>query len=208
MKRIDLADGTFLAERHGGLFTWQPEERVVAVRIADGTATLFSTDDPPEWIVALEIVGKAPGKPAGGQETARATEERPAPTAGRSDGATRWDTLNEFEDEIAPHLTLSEQAVWHYLFRWCRRNRTEASIRLLSAGRRMDYKTAAAALRHIIDIGLVRVIYLSTNKHARSIYAMNPSPASRRDAAIAADAARQAKRKSRPPPPKRIRKPR
>lgn len=208
MKRIDLVGGTFLTERHGGLFTWQPEERVVAVMISDGTATLATTDDPPETLAVLEIVGKSPGKPAGGRKADGATAETPATTAGRSDGVTRWDTLNEFEDEIAPHLTLSEQAVWHYLFRWCRRNRTEASIRLLSAGRRMDYKTAAAALRHIIDIGLVRVIYLSTNKHARSIYAMNPSPARCRDAAIAADAARQAKRKSRPAPPKRSRKPR
>ena len=212
-RQYALADGTSLAERPDGHFTWNPEERVVSVSIVGGIATLETTDDPPEPLGQFELANGKPAAYAGpsreqsgaipGDEAA----ELPALPPGRSDGATRWDTLNAFNDEIAPHLTLSEQAVWHYLFRWCRRNRTEASIRLLSAGRRMDYKTAAAALRHIIEVGLVRVIYLSTNKHARSIYAMNPSPARCRDAAIAADADRQAKRKSRPPPPKRSRKP-
>jgi len=208
VKRIQLDDGTHLTQHPGGGWTWFPEERIVQATFSGSRVTVTADGSPEKILAETTIVEKAAGRARGARRKAGAAAGRPEGRPGRSEDATRWGTLNEFEDEIAPHLTLSEQAVWHYLFRWCRRNRTEASIRLLSAGRRMDYKTAAAALRHVVQIGLVRVIYLSTHKHARSVYALNPNPARCRDAAIAADAARQARRKSRPPPPKRSRKPR
>ncbi len=205
MTRIDLAGGTFLTERHGGLFTWQPDERVVAVTIDGGTATLTTTDDPPERLAALEIVGKAPGRPAGGGKVKGAAAETPATAKGRSEDAKRWDTLNEFEDVIAPHLTTAEQSVWHHLFRHCRGGAAKSSARDMALNRGIDLKTASKALAHVIAVGLVGYVFKSAHKGERSVFWLHLHPAECREACVAAAAPRKAKQKQRRPPPVRDR---
>ena len=146
-------------------------------------------------------VDTAPGKPAGESKADGVAAETTAAPKGRSEDAKRWDTLNEFEDEIAPHLTLAEQAVWHYLFSHCRSGRAEGSVRLIAQGRRIDFKTGAAALRHLIAVGLVREILKSVSKYARSVYGINSHPAACLTACVQVDAGRKARRKERKPPP-------
>jgi hypothetical protein len=194
VKRIYLAGGTFLTERHGGLFTWQPEERVVSVTIADGTATLFSADDPPEWIDALEIVDEAPSK----QVAEKPTTEGTAASKGRSDDAKRWDTLNEFEDEIAANLTLAEQAVWHNLFRWCRDGKVSASTRRVAAMIGVDPKTVTAALATLKKTKLLWEIAISSHRGEASVYGMNGRPAKTVKACEAIAKSREGRRPRQP----------
>lgn len=200
MKRIDLADGSYLTGSSMNSMTLFPEERAVAVRITDGTATLFSTDDPPEWIVALEIVGKAPGKPAGGRRAGGATAATPK---GLSEDAKRWKTLNGFHDSVAEHLTPIEQSVWHFLFRWCRDGKAEASLRRMAERNGIDFKTATTALRWLIEVGLVWEIYKSKHKGTMSIYGVHLRPEQLAEACAAANAPRLARRKGNRRPPVR-----
>ena len=195
MKRIDLADGTFLTERHGGLFTWQPEERVVSVTIDGGTATLTTTDDPPERLAALEIVGKAPGK----QVAATPAVEGAAASKGRSDDAKRWATLNEFEDCVARHLTPAEQVVWHHLFRHCREGRSSVSTRGMAELLGVAPNTATASLRWLKDRRLIWEIVKSTHRGASSIYGLHQNPGRLADDCAAANEPRLTRRNRTPP---------
>jgi hypothetical protein len=206
-----LADGTSLAERPDGDFTWHPEQRVVSVSIADGIATLATTDDPPERLGEFELAnGKPaadagpssiqPGAPPGGS----ATELR-APTPGRSDDAKRWATLNEFEDLVARHLTLAEQGVWHHLFRWCRDGKSSVSTRGIATNLGVAPNTVTAALRWLKDRGLIWEIAKSTNKGSASLYGVHPRPGQFVHLCETANRPRLSERKREPP---RQRKPR
>jgi hypothetical protein len=196
--RIDLAGGTFLTERHGGLFTWQPDERVVAVTIDGSTATLTTTDDPPERLAALEIVGKAAGRPADGGKVKGTAAETPATPKGRSEDAKRWDTLNDFEDYVARYLTPAEQAVWHYLFRWCRDGKVSASTRRVAAMIGVDPKTVTAALATLKKAKLLWEIAISSHRGEASVYGMNGRPVQTVKACEAIARSREGRRPRRP----------
>ena len=203
MNRIDLADGTHLAERAGGLFTWFPEERTVAVTVAGGVATLATADSPAEIVAEIPVAtsgrGKAPWKPGGGRKASGLSVGGPSGESGR------WATLNAFEDLVANHLSPTEQAVWHYLFRWCRDGTASASVRDLASTRGLDSKTAAKALSSLIAVGLVWYVFKASHKGKRSVFAMHLHPAQCREACEVAEAPRRAKQKRRCPPPVRDR---
>jgi hypothetical protein len=147
--------------------------------------------------------GKAPGKPAGERKADGAAAETPATPKGRSDDAKRWATLNGFHDSVAEHLTPIEQSVWHYLFRWCRDGKAEASLRRMAERNGIDFKTATTALRWLIEVGLVWEIYKSKHKGTSSIYGVHPSPGTLAEACAAANAPRLVRRKGNRRPPVR-----
>jgi len=182
LRHHELADGTSLAERPDEDFTWKPEERVVSVSIVGGIATLATTDDPPEPLGEFEIANSKRAAEAGssrkqsGAIPRDAAAELPARLPGRSDDAKRWATLNEFEDCVARHLTLAEQAVWHHLFRWCREGKSSASTRGTASAVNVTPKTVTVALRWLKTCGLIWVIAKSTNKGSASLYGVHPRP--------------------------------
>ena len=205
MNRIQLGNGTWLDRRPDGLFLWQPEERVVRATVNNGEVTI-TTDGPRlEVLEVVHVVAAATARPAGIEKVKGATAEMPAVQTGRSDDAKRWDTLNQFEDVIAPHLTTAEQSVWHHLFRHCRGGATKSSARDMALNRGIDLKTASKALAHVIAVGLVGYVFKSAHKGERSVFWLHLHPAERREACVAAAAPRKAKQKQRRPPPVRDR---
>lgn len=169
LRRYALANGTSLAERPDGHFTWNPEERVVSVAIAQGIATLSSTDDPPERLGQFPVADGI-GKAVASKKSSAPPAREAAPPEGR------WATLNEFFDLVAPHLTTTEQAVWVYLFRWCRDGKSSASTRGMAYGVNVTPKTVTAALRWLKDRGLVWEIAKSKHKGSASLYGVHPHP--------------------------------
>ena len=205
LRHHELADGTSLAERPDGHFTWNPEERVVSVLIADGIATLATTDDPPERLGEFELANGKPAADAGpssiqpGAPPGDSAAELRAPTPGRSDDAKRWATLNEFEDHVARHLTLAEQAVWHHLFRWCRDGKSSVSTRAIATAKGLAPNTVTAALRWLKDRGLIWEIAKSTNRGAASVYGVHPRPGQFVQLCENANRPRLSERKREPP---------
>jgi hypothetical protein len=95
-------------------------------------------------------------------------------TEGHSTG--RWATLNSFNDTVARHLTLAEQAVWRHLFRWCRDGKASVSTREIAAGCGIDKVTAGRALAKLKAVGLVWVVSLSRHKGTASVYGLHSHP--------------------------------
>lgn len=205
MNRIQLGNGTWLDPRPDGLFILQPEERVVRATVINGEATITTDGPRPEVLGIVPVVAAATARPTGMGKVKGATAEMPTVQKGRSDDARRWDTLNEFEDVIAPHLTTAEQSVWHHLFRhWCK-GATKSSARDMALNRGIDLKTASKALAHVIAVGLVGYVFKSAHKGERSVFWLHLHPSECREACVAAAAPRKAKQKQRRPPPVRDR---
>ena len=174
MKRIDLADGTFLTERHGGLFTWQPEERVVSVTIAGGTATLSTSGPSPELVATVAV---AEGKAAGGRKAppvAAHSEQQAAPKE-----AGRWETLNGFVDAVLPTLHPTESLVWLLLFRRANGSGSvSASNRGIVAQTGLGLRSVARAMKRLKSLGLIADKRLSSHKgDGASLYQMAARPA-------------------------------
>jgi hypothetical protein len=92
------------------------------------------------------------------------------------DSAGRWVTLNSFNDTVARHLTLAEQAVWAHLFRWCRDGKASVSTREIASGCGVDKVTATRALAKLKAVGLVWVVSLSRHKGTASVYGLHSRP--------------------------------
>jgi hypothetical protein len=210
---IRMADGDTkkLRDLGGGLAMLLPDEVCVVVVENGNTVTCWTQDEPRRVVVAGTAVGfstkasNATAGPAGVGKVKGATAETPATPKGRSEDAKRWDTLNEFEDVIAPHLTTAAQSVWHHLFRHCRGGATKSSARDMALNRGIDLKTASKALAHVIAVGLVGYVFKSAHKGERSVFWLHLHPSECREACVAAAAPRKAKQKQRRPPPVRDR---
>jgi hypothetical protein len=211
LRQFALADGTSLAERPDGDFTWHPEQRVVSVSIADGIATLATTDNPPERLGEFPVAGSKPAAKAAssrkqsGPPPGLAAAELPAVHPGRSEDAKRWATLNEFEDCVARHLTLAEQGVWHHLFRWSRDGKSSVSTRGIATNLGVAPNTVTAALRWLKDRGLIWEIAKSSHRGSASLYGVHPRPGQFVQLCETANRPRLSERKREPP---RRRKPR
>ena len=191
LKRIDLADGSYLTGFSMSSMTHFPEERVVSVTIADGTATLTTSGAEAEVVATVAVANSF-----GGTSPRAST---PAAPTGRSDDAKRWATLNDFEDCVARHLTPAEQIVWHHLFRHCREGRSSVSTRGMAELLGVAPNTATASLRWLKDRRLIWEIAKSNHRGASSIYGLHQNPGRLADACAAANEPRLTRRNRTPP---------
>ena len=174
MKRIDLADGSYLTGFSMSSMTHFPEERVVSVTIADGTATL-TTSGPEAEVVAT--VALAERKAAGSRKAppvAAHSEQRPAPKE-----AGRWETLNGFVDAVLPTLHPTESLVWLLLFRRANGSGSvSASNRGIVAQTGLGLRSVARAMKRLKSLGLIADKRLSSHKgDGASLYQMAARPA-------------------------------
>ena len=144
-------------------------------------------------------VDTAPGKPAGESKADGVAAETTGAPKGRSEDAKRWNTLNEFEDCVARHLTPAEQIVWHHLFRHCREGRSSVSTRGMAEVLGVAPNTATASLRWLKDRRLIWEIVKSTHRGASSIYGLHQNPGRLADACAAANEPRLTRRNRTPP---------
>jgi len=103
------------------------------------------------------------------------------PTDGKGQ---RWLTFNAFMDSIAPRLTLAERTVWLVMFRHARNGTCVISERAIARHANIDKATAGKALRQLVALRLVWVVFKSTHKESLSRYGVHPSPADRQAAVI------------------------
>jgi predicted transcriptional regulator len=91
--------------------------------------------------------------------------------------STRWQTLNQFVDVVAPAITKTEVLVWMLLFRHATNGTVETSERRIATALQLTKTSAGRALRGLTAAGLVWPIYRSTTKAASSKYGVHPNPA-------------------------------
>jgi hypothetical protein len=155
-QRYDLDNETSIAERPDGLYTLLPDESVVRVSIADGIATLTTTDDPPEHLGGFRIV-TGNGKAAVGAGASRKSDRRPPSSAKPADG--RWAMLNAFVDGPMGSLSPAAVCVWLCLFRdtkadgLARTGKTDLARRSSC-----DRSTVTRAIRSLIDQGRLTIV--------------------------------------------------
>ena len=174
MKRIDLADGSYLTGFSISSMTHFPEERVVSVTIVDGTATLSTSGPSPELVATVAV---AEGKAAGGRKAppvAAHSEQQAAPKE-----AGRWETLNGFVDAVLPTLHPTESLVWLLLFRRANGSGSvSASNRGIVAQTGLGLRSVARAMKRLKSLGLIADKRLSSHKgDGASLYQMAARPA-------------------------------
>jgi len=131
--------------------------------------------------------GNLAASPAAG--TSSTTADSPSPQNQKATTPTdgkhqRWQTFNAFMDVIAPRLTLAERAVWILMFRHARNGTCDISERAIATQANIDKATAGKALRQLVALKLVWVVFKSTSKEKSSRYGLQPSPADRLAAVI------------------------
>jgi hypothetical protein len=129
--------------------------------------------------------GAAPAAEGSSSSTAAASppaqnQKATMPTNGKG----RWLTFNAFMDNIAPRLTLAERTVWLVMFRHARNGTCVISERAIARHANIDKATAGKALRQLVALRLVWVVFKSTHKESLSRYGVHPSPADRQAAVI------------------------
>jgi hypothetical protein len=196
LKRIDLADGSYLTGSSMNSMTLFPEERVVSVSIVNAVATLTTSGPEPEVVATVAVV-KSDGGTSPNRSKKVVDHCEPLPSR-RSDDAKRWTTLNEFEDCVARHLTPAEQIVWHHLFRWCRDGKVSASTRRVATMIGVDPKTVTAALATLKKAKLLWEIAISSHRGEASVYGMNGRPMQTVKACEAIARSREGRRPRRP----------
>jgi hypothetical protein len=197
LKRIELADGSYLTGSSMSSMTLFPEERVVSVSIVNAVATLTTSWPEPEVVATVAVAGKHGGtSPTLSKTVADQNELRPFR---RSDDAKRWTTLNEFEDCVARHLTPAEQIVWQHLFRHCRDGRSSVSTRRMAESLGLAPNTTTAALQWLKARRLVWEIVKSTHRGASSVYGLHQNPGRLADDCAAANEPRLSRRNRTPP---------
>lgn len=173
MKRIDLADGSYLTGSSMNSMTLFPEERAVSVSIADGVATL-STDGPEPKVVATVAV-------ANNSRASCPRVKRPAAPAGKlgSKEASRWETLNGFVDVVLQTLHPTEVVVWLLLYRRANASGSvSASNRGIVAQTGLGLRSVARAMKRLRELGLIADKRLSCHKgDGASLYQMTARPA-------------------------------
>ncbi len=102
---------------------------------------------------------------------------KPKGSARTANNVTRWATLNQFVDLVAPVIAKNEVLVWLLLFRHSRNGTVETSERRIASALRLTRTSAGRALRGLTAAGLVWPIYRSTTKAAASKYGLHANPA-------------------------------
>jgi hypothetical protein len=88
----------------------------------------------------------------------------------------RWATLNAFHDLCKPLLGSHEREVWEHLFRHARDGIATASTRQIAEHHGFGLWRVTAALKVLIEAGLVWPVALSKHKGSASRYGLNPKP--------------------------------
>jgi len=114
---------------------------------------------------------------SGESPTATNTPTGDAPRQPQPRKGERWATYNAFVDNLAPHLTLAERAVWHVMFRHARDGTCDTTARRLAKAANVSISTAQKALGRLQQAGLVRLVWKATDKSKSSRYGIHPSPA-------------------------------
>ena len=127
--------------------------------------------------------------PAAACSSSSTTADPPSPQNQKATTPTdgkrqRWQTFNAFMDVIAPRLTLAERTVWIVMFRHARNGTCDISERAIAKQANIDKATAGKALRQLVALRLVWVVFKSTSKEKSSRYGMQPNPADRLAAVI------------------------
>ncbi len=132
---------------------------------------------------AAEAAGLATGSEAaddarepGAGSMAKKPKPKPAASPRKGD---RWQTLNQFVDVIAPHLSGAERWVWFFMFRHARGGIAELSERGLAKAAGLNKDTAGEAVRRLVALGLVWEVFKSGAPGAASKYGIHPTPASK-----------------------------
>ena len=94
---------------------------------------------------------------------------------GKAD-AGRWATLNAFHDLCKPLLGSHEREVWEHLFRHARDGIATASTRQIAEHHGFGLWRVTAALKVLIEAGLVSPVALSKHKGSASLYGLNSKP--------------------------------
>ena len=107
-----------------------------------------------------------------------AAQQSPArkPGGKRTASAGRWATLNAFHDLCKPLLGSHEREVWEHLFRHARDGIATASTRQIAEHHGFGLWSVTAALKVLIEAGLVWPVALSKHKGSASRYGLNPKP--------------------------------
>ena len=174
MKRIDLADGSYLTGFSLSNMTLFPEERAVSVTIVDGTATLSTSGPSPELVATVAVAER---KAAGGRKTPTIADHRAPRSASKEAG--RWETLNGFVDAVLPTLHPTESLVWLLLFRRANGSGSvSASNRGIVAQTGLGLRSVARAMKRLKSLGLIADKRLSSHKgDGASLYQMAARPA-------------------------------
>jgi hypothetical protein len=88
----------------------------------------------------------------------------------------RWHTLNQFVDQIGPHLSLATREVWYRLLRYSTNGVTETTMRRMAQSARMNKATVANAIKVLESVGLIRTIQQSDTHGKNSKYRIHPRP--------------------------------
>jgi hypothetical protein len=178
LKRIDLADGSYLTGSSMSSMTLFPEERVVSVSIVDGVATLTTSGTEPEVVATVAVATVAVANKGGGNAP---TFTKPAAPAGEpgSKEASRWETLNGFVDVVLQTLHPTEVVVWLLLYRRANASGSvSASNRGIVAQTGLGLRSVARAMKRLRELGLIADKRLSCHKgDGASLYQMTARPA-------------------------------
>ena len=102
---------------------------------------------------------------------------KPKGLARTANNVTRWATLNQFVDLVAPVIAKNEVLVWLLLFRHSRNGTVETSERRIASALRLTRTSAGRALRGLTAGGFVWPMYRSSSKGACSKYGLHSNPA-------------------------------
>ncbi len=100
------------------------------------------------------------------------------PGARAKASAGRWATLNTFHDLCKPLLGSHEREVWEHLFRHALDGIATASTRQIAEHHGFGLWRVTAALKVLIEAGLVWPVALSKHKGSASRYGLHPKPSS------------------------------
>lgn len=159
MKRLRLDDGTTLAQRPDGAWTWLPEERVVNV-IYDGDAVTLTPDDDHQTILlAARVIDEGPGRPAARRKASRPPPVPKAPPQ-PAGGDCRGDAiLRSFIDTHMGDLSRAAVCVWLCLYRERHEDGiAKAGVEKLADRARCDRSTVIRSIKRLIEVGRLELV--------------------------------------------------
>lgn len=95
------------------------------------------------------------------------------PATKKKKSGDRWARLNTFVDLTMRKITNSETSVWVYLFRHERNGTVDGSVRQIATATGLSIPGAHAALKRLIDRGLVEVLRKSRHHGEASVYRLH-----------------------------------
>jgi hypothetical protein len=158
-----LAGGRRLEQRRNG-WILLPDERYVAVAVAEGVATVTDPDNGSSFTAI--IVDQAAG--AAGGPLPRAARKRAAARPSRPPG--RWQTLNTVVDGTMRDLSEAELRVWLILFREVRDGLARAGMTDIARRAGMSRRGVVKAVKGLKKRGMLEVATRGTVNGSPNTY--------------------------------------